>query len=47
MRSARDTLGIELVHIVQSGRDSYPLQKGFRAVSIHELLDEVRPLPHR
>ena len=47
MRSARETLGIELVRVVHAGRDSYPLQEGFRAVSIHELLDEVQPLPHR
>ncbi len=47
MRSARETLGIELVRIVHAGRDSYPLQEGFRAVSIHDLLDEVQPLPHR
>ena len=47
MRSARETLGLEMVLVVHAGRDSYPLQKGFRAVSVHQLLDEVRPLRNR
>jgi predicted AAA+ superfamily ATPase len=41
MTSARETLGLELVRVVHAGRDSYPLQEGFRAVSVHQLLDEV------
>ena len=47
MTSARETLGLELVRVVHAGRDSYPLQEGFRAVSVHQLLDEVQPLPSR
>jgi hypothetical protein len=47
MTSARETLGLELVRVVHAGRDSYPLQEGFRAVSVHQLLDEVQPLPNR
>jgi len=47
MRMARETLGLELVRVVHAGRDSYPFQEGFRAVSVYQLLDEVQPLPHR
>ena len=47
MTSARDTLGLELVRVVHAGRDSYPLQEGFRAVSVLHHLDEVQPIPGR
>jgi hypothetical protein len=47
MGSARESVKLDGVAIVHAGEGSFPLQEGFRAISYHDLLAEVQPLPGR
>lgn len=44
MRSALADLGLESLDVVHAGRETFPLGPRFRAVALHRVLSDVRPL---
>lgn len=45
MRAAMENLGLETRDVVHTGDSTFPLAPGIRAVAIHRLLEDVKPLP--
>jgi predicted AAA+ superfamily ATPase len=44
MRIAREDLELDEVVLIHAGRESFPLEPGIRAVSLHRILDDLKPL---
>jgi len=44
MRSAIDTLGLERLHLVHAGNDSFPLASNVQAIAAADLLESIQPL---
>ena len=44
MTTALDTLGLERIEVVHAGRDSYPMHRRVRALSISGVLEDLKPL---
>ncbi len=45
MRAAMENLGLKTLDVVHTGDSTFPLAPGIRAVAIHRLLEDVKPLP--
>jgi predicted AAA+ superfamily ATPase len=43
MRAARETLRLARVDVIHGGRETFPLEEGFRAVALADLLDAIEP----
>lgn len=44
MRSAQETLGLDELHVVHAGQDSFPLSRTVQALAASRLLDDLQPL---
>jgi len=44
MRAAMNDLGLKTIDVVHTGDSTFPLAPGIRAVAIHRLLEDVKPL---
>lgn len=44
MRAAMENLGLKTLDVVHTGDSTFPLAPGIRAVAIHRLLEDVKPL---
>ncbi len=44
MRAARETLRLESIDVIYAGARTFPLEEGFRAVAVADLLETIKPL---
>ncbi|HET7039645.1 MAG TPA: DUF4143 domain-containing protein, partial [Gemmatimonadales bacterium] len=44
MRAARETLGLDRVDVIHGGAQTFPLEEGFRALALADVLEVIEPL---